>query len=107
MGRHLIVRKPSASLLFHARRNKEHAVVDVILDPESAEAIEAGDSALLERWLVAEGDQVHAGDLLAQARLVQQAVDVRASHAGVLEQILVNAGERFAPGHALARLITL
>lgn len=82
-------------------------MIDIILDPDSVEAIEAGDTARLARWLVAEGDRVHGGDLLAQARLVHQTVDVRAPHDGVLEQILVSAGERFAPGHPLARLITL
>ena len=82
-------------------------MVDVMLDPESVEAMEAGGTARLARWLVAEGDRVHGGQLLAQARLVHQTVDVRAPHAGVLEQILVGAGERFAPGHPLARLITL
>ena len=82
-------------------------MVDVMLDPESLEAIEAGDTARLDRWLVCEGDRVQGGDLLAQARLVHQTVDVRAPHAGVLEQILVGPGERFAPGHPLARLITL
>lgn len=82
-------------------------MIDVILDPDSVEAIEAGDTARLARWLVAEGDRVEGGELLAQARLVHQTVDVRAPHAGVLEQILVNAGEHFAPGHPLARLIAL
>ena len=82
-------------------------MVDIILDPDSAEAIEAGDTARLACWLVAEGDRVHGGDLLAQARLVHQTVDVRAPHDGVLEQILVPAGECFGPGHPLARLIAL
>jgi pyruvate/2-oxoglutarate dehydrogenase complex dihydrolipoamide acyltransferase (E2) component len=90
-----------------APQRKEHGVVDVILDPESAEAVEAGDTAMVSCWLAAEGDRVHAGDLLAQARLVGQTVEVRAPHDGVLEQILVSAGECFAPGHALARMITL
>ncbi len=82
-------------------------MIDIVLDPESVEAIEAGDSARLARWLVAEGDRVQGGELLAQARLVHQTVDVRAPHAGVLEQILVAPGERVAPGHPRARLITL
>lgn len=82
-------------------------MIDVTLDPESTEAVEAGDTARVARWLVAEGDRVEGGELLAQARLVHQTVDVRAPHAGVLEQILVSAGEHIRPGHPLARLIAL
>ena len=77
---------------------------NVILDPERWESVEAGDMASIDRWLVAEGDHVHAGQVLATT-LVHEPVQVRAPHDGVLEQILVAAGERFAPGHALARVI--
>ena len=48
-----------------------------------------------------------AGQTLARARLVQQLVDVPAPHAGIVEQILVALGERFAPGTVLARLVAL
>ena len=80
---------------------------DVTLDPHLWLTLEAGDQARLERWLVSEGDVVHAGELLAQVRLVQQTVDIAASHGGVLETILVPAGERFARGAVLARVIPL
>ena len=80
-------------------------MTDVILDPERWESVEAGDEALLAAWLVAEGDIVHAGQALAQAELVHQRIAVEAPHDGVLEQIVVASGERFAPGDVLARLI--
>jgi pyruvate/2-oxoglutarate dehydrogenase complex dihydrolipoamide acyltransferase (E2) component len=80
---------------------------DVTLDPHLWLTLEAGDQARLERWLVSEGDVVHAGELLAQARLVQQTVDIAAPHTGVLESILVPAGERFARGAVLAQVIPL
>ena len=82
-------------------------MVDVILDPERWESVEAGDEALIERWLAAEGDHVHARQVLAKATLVHERVDVEAPHAGVLEQIVVAAGERFARGDVLARVINL
>lgn len=82
-------------------------MTEVMLDPERWEAVEAGNDALLERWLAAEGDHVHAGQLLAQATLVHERVDVPAPHDGVLEQIVVGAGERFGLGDVLARLITI
>ena len=78
---------------------------NVVLDPELWEAVEAGDTALLERWLAAEGDRVDAGELLAPARAAHELVGITAPHDGVLEQIVVAAGERFVPGHVLARVI--
>jgi biotin carboxyl carrier protein len=80
-------------------------VVDIVLDPQRWESVEAGDQAVLERWLVAEGDHVRAGQVLAQAALVHESVDIEAPHAGMVEQIAVAPGERFAPGHVLARLV--
>lgn len=80
---------------------------DVTLDPLLWLTLEAGDRALLERWLVSEGDVVHAGELLAQARLIQQTVDIAAPRSGVLETILVQAGEWCGRGAVLARLIPL
>jgi pyruvate/2-oxoglutarate dehydrogenase complex dihydrolipoamide acyltransferase (E2) component len=77
----------------------------VVVDPELWEAVAAGDTAVLDRWLVSEGERVRAGQLLATATLVHETVDVRSPHDGVLEQVLVAAGERFAPGHMLARVI--
>jgi biotin carboxyl carrier protein len=78
---------------------------DVVLDPELWESIEAGDSATVEQWLASEGDRVNAGDAIAIVRAVNEAIDVLAPHDGVLEQILVSAGDRFAPGHVLARVV--
>ncbi|KRB96884.1 hypothetical protein ASE11_15920 [Hydrogenophaga sp. Root209] len=80
---------------------------DVTLDPHLWLTLEAGDQARLERWLVSEGDVVHAGELLAQARLVHQTVDIAAPHAGVIESILVAAGERIARGAVLAQIVPL
>jgi pyruvate/2-oxoglutarate dehydrogenase complex dihydrolipoamide acyltransferase (E2) component len=78
----------------------------IILDPQRWESVEAGDHALLEQWLVFEGDHVHAGQPLAQARLVHESVDITAPHDGMLEQIVVAAGETFAPGTVLARIVS-
>lgn len=80
---------------------------EVMLDPHLWLTLEAGDSARLERWLVSEGETVHKGDLLAQARLVHQTVDIAAPHNGVIETILVPAGDRFPRGAVLARVVPL
>lgn len=80
---------------------------DVVLDPRLWETMEAGDAARLDRWLVSEGDHVHAGQVIAQARLLHQFMDVLAPHDGLLEDILVAAGERFAHGAVLARVVPI
>ena len=81
-------------------------MVDIILDPQRWESLEAGDQAVIANWLVAEGDHVHAGQVLAKASLVHETVDIEAPHPGVVEQINVAAGEPFGPGHVLARLVS-
>ena len=78
---------------------------DVVLDPALFEAMEAGTDAMLEEWLAAEGDFVHAGQTLARANLVHEHVDIPAPHDGVLEDIVVPVGQTFARGAVLARLI--
>lgn len=79
-------------------------MVDVKLDPRRWESVAADDEALLENWLVEEGDHVLAGQVLARASLVHEEIDVPAPHEGVVEQIAVSAGEKFASGYILVRL---
>jgi pyruvate/2-oxoglutarate dehydrogenase complex dihydrolipoamide acyltransferase (E2) component len=80
-------------------------MTDVVLDPALWESVEAGSEAFVEQWLVTEGDHVHAGQTLARANLIHTLVDVPSLHAGVLEEIIVPTGERFAPGTVLARVV--
>lgn len=79
----------------------------VVLDPLRWESMEAGDQALLDRWLVTEGDHVKSGQVLAKASLVHEMVDVEAPHAGIVEQIAVSAGETFGRGYILAQLVAV
>jgi pyruvate/2-oxoglutarate dehydrogenase complex dihydrolipoamide acyltransferase (E2) component len=81
-------------------------VTDVVLDPALWESVEAGAEAFIEEWLVAEGDAIHAGQVLARANLIHTLVDVPAMHAGVVEEILVPVGNKFAPGTVLARMLS-
>lgn len=80
-------------------------MTDIVLDPLLGEAIEAGDDALLAAWSVSEGDHVVTGQKLAEVHVLGQSVDVYAPHAGLVEEIVVPAGELLAPGHTLARLV--
>ena len=80
---------------------------DVILDPRLCESMEAGDEARVACWLASEGDHVHSGQVIAQVRLLHQTLDVAAPHNGLLEDILVPAGNRFPHGAPLARVVPL
>ena len=77
----------------------------IVLDPLRTEGIEAGDQAVLSAWRVSEGDHVKMGQAVATVRVLGGDIDVPAPHAGLIEEILVPAGERFAAGHPLARLV--
>jgi pyruvate/2-oxoglutarate dehydrogenase complex dihydrolipoamide acyltransferase (E2) component len=77
---------------------------EVVLDPRLWESLEPGVEALLEQWLAAEGEQLRAGQVLARAVLVKASVEVPAPASGVLEEILVAAGQNFPCGAVLARV---
>jgi pyruvate dehydrogenase E2 component (dihydrolipoamide acetyltransferase) len=73
--------------------------------PDSAwEGVDAGVEALLDRWLVAPGDSVRAGQPLAKVVLVKANLDVEAPAAGQVEALLVEAGGTFGRGQPIARL---
>jgi len=80
-------------------------MTDIVLDPALWESVEAGAEAFIQEWWVAEGDHVQMGQTLARANLFHNQVDVPCSHAGIVEEILVPAGEKFAPGDVLARVV--
>ncbi|SCK28289.1 Pyruvate/2-oxoglutarate dehydrogenase complex, dihydrolipoamide acyltransferase (E2) component, and related enzymes [Variovorax sp. HW608] len=80
-------------------------MTDIVLDGLLSEAIEAGDQALLTSWHVSEGDHVRMGQPLAQVCVLGESIDIAAPHAGMVEEIVIPAGEKFAAGDTLARLI--
>lgn len=79
-------------------------MTEVVLDPTAWEGVDAGTEALLDKWLVAEGARVRAGQPLASVVLVKSTLEVTAPADGVLAAILVQPSETFGPGRALARL---
>lgn len=79
--------------------------VELRLSPESWTGVDTGVQALLDRWLVAEGATVSAGQVLARVVLVKSTLEVVAPQAGVLERVLVPAGANFARDQALGRLV--
>ncbi|MBN9463282.1 MAG: lipoyl domain-containing protein [Burkholderiales bacterium] len=68
----------------------------IVLDDACWKDVEEGTEALLDRWLVAEGDAVKAGATVAVVVLVKTSIEVPAPADGVLERILVPAEGTFA-----------
>ncbi len=78
--------------------------LDVVLEASAWTDVEEGTEALLERWLVAEGDRVSAGQPLAIAVLVKTSHEIHAPADGVLARILVRNEETFARGQPLGEV---
>lgn len=79
----------------------------VITLPEEAWTdVEAGTEALLERWLVAVGDAVQAGQVVAEVVLVKTNYEISAPAAGVISAIKVAESDTFGKDAALAELET-
>jgi pyruvate/2-oxoglutarate dehydrogenase complex dihydrolipoamide acyltransferase (E2) component len=81
-------------------------VTDVVLDGAAWKDVEPGTQALLDKWLVAEGDTVRAGQPLASVVLVKATLEAVAPADGTVAAILVQASDTFGPGQPLARLRT-
>ena len=79
-------------------------MTDVTLGAQAWQDIEPATEALVDKWLVAEGDVVRAGQTLAQVVLVKASLELVAPAAGHIEKILVPAGQTFARGKPVAVL---
>ncbi len=76
----------------------------ITLSADAWKDIDLTTEALVDKWLVAEGDTVRAGQLLANVVLVKANQDIVAPADGRVEKILVQAGETFAQGKPIALL---
>lgn len=76
----------------------------IVLPDADWEGVEPGTEALMDRWLVAEGAQVSAGQAIGRVVLVKATLDVTAPADGVVARILVPAEQTFKRGTVLAEL---
>jgi pyruvate/2-oxoglutarate dehydrogenase complex dihydrolipoamide acyltransferase (E2) component len=79
-------------------------VTDVVLPDSVWEDVDPGTEALVDQWLVREGERVTAGQALAKVVLVKTNLEVTSPADGIVERILVPAEQTFAKGRALATL---
>lgn len=82
------------------------STLDIVVAGDFWHEVEPGTEALVDGWLVTEGDAVDQGQPLANVVLVKANHEVVAPAAGVIERILVKAEETFAQDQALAVLRT-
>lgn len=80
------------------------ATVGIRLPDEMWKDVEAGTEALLDKWLVKEGDTVVVDQPVATVVLIKTAVDVTAPTSGRITKILVPAEGTFGRGRDLALL---
>lgn len=79
-------------------------MTDVVLADEVWEGVEPNTEALVDAWLVKEGERVAAGQPLVKVVLVKTNFEVVAPANGIVERILVKAEETFPRGKPLAVL---
>lgn len=77
----------------------------VTLTDEAWEDVDPGVEALVDRWLVQEGDAVEVGQPLANAVLLKTNFEITAPATGTIAEILVQTGETFARGTPIATLL--
>ena len=79
-------------------------MIEITLNADAWKDVEPGVEALVDKWLVGEGDTVRAGQLLANVVVVKTNQDIVAPAAGWIEKIVVPASETFARGKPIALL---
>ncbi len=79
-------------------------MIDIALANEAWEGVDTGTEALVDAWLVREGERVVAGQPLVKVVLVKTSYEVPAPASGILDRILVPAEQTFARGRSLGTL---
>ena len=79
-------------------------MTDITLPDEAWAEVEEGTEALLDEWLVAAGERVEAGQIIAHVVLVKATHEITAPAAGVIESLAVAATQNLPRGTVLARL---
>ncbi len=79
-------------------------MIEITLTTEAWTDIDPGTEALVDKWLVVEGDTVRAGQPIANVVLVKTNQEIVAPADGRIEKILVKSEETFARGKPIGLL---
>lgn len=78
--------------------------MNIQLQEEAWEDLEADAEALLDEWHVKEGDSVEEGQLVASVMVAKSSFEVLAPANGVISKLLVDAQDNFTRDQPLALL---
>ena len=76
--------------------------MEIKLQDSAWDGAQDGVEALLDNWAVAEKATVKKGQVLVTVVLIKASIDIEAPADGWIDQVLVKAGESFAPSTVLA-----
>jgi pyruvate dehydrogenase E2 component (dihydrolipoamide acetyltransferase) len=79
-------------------------MIEITLAADAWKDIDPGTEALVDRWLVGEGDTVRAGQPIANVVVIKANQEIVAPANGRIEKILVRSEETFAQGMPIALL---
>jgi pyruvate/2-oxoglutarate dehydrogenase complex dihydrolipoamide acyltransferase (E2) component len=79
-------------------------MIEITLGADAWKDVEPGVEALVDKWLVGEGDSVRAGQAIANVVLVKSNQEIVSPADGRIESIVVPANETFARGRPIALL---
>lgn len=79
-------------------------MIEITLAAGAWKDIDPGTPALVDKWLVGEGDAVRAGQPIANVVIVKTNQEILAPADGRIEKILVASEETFAQGKPIALL---
>lgn len=79
-------------------------MIEITLAADAWTDIDPGTEALVDKWLVGEGDTVRAGQPIANVVVVKTNQEIVAPADGRIEKILVKSEETFARGKPIALL---
>lgn len=79
-------------------------MIEITLAADAWTDIDPGTEALVDKWLVGEGDTVRAGQPIANVVIVKTNQEIVAPADGRIEKILVKSEETFARGKPIALL---
>ena len=78
---------------------------EIRLEDAAWAGVEEGAEALLEEWLVGEGDGVAAGQALVNVMLLKASYEIESPVGGTVSRVLVAEGESFTRGQPLAEIV--
>ncbi len=79
-------------------------MIEITLAADAWTDIDPGTEALVDKWLVGEGDTVRAGQPIANVVIVKTNQEIVAPADGRIEKILIKSEETFAKGKPIALL---